>query len=107
MIKLKIRKGDTVIVRSGRERGKTGRVMRIVPEEGRVFIERLNMVKRHQKARSAQQPGGIVEKEAPLHISNVMLVCAKCNKPTRVGRVRLDDGRPTRVCKRCEEQLDA
>jgi large subunit ribosomal protein L24 len=107
MMKLKIRKGDTVIVRTGRDRGKTGRVMRVVPEERRVFVERLNVVKRHQKARSAQQPGGIVEKEAPLHVSKVMLVCSKCNKPTRVGRARLEDGRPTRVCKRCEEQLDA
>lgn len=107
MTKLKIRKGDTVIVRSGRERGKTGKVLRVVADEKRVFVERLNMVKRHQKPRSAQQPGGIVEKEAPLPLSNVMLVCNKCNKPTRTGRKRLEDGRSTRVCKRCEEQIDA
>lgn len=107
MTKLKIRKGDTVIVRSGRERGKTGKVLRVVADEKRVFVERLNMVKRHQKPRSAQQPGGIVEKEAPLPLSNVMLVCNKCNKPTRTGRKRLEDGGSTRVCKRCEEQIDA
>lgn len=107
MTKLKIRKGDTVIVRSGRERGKTGKVLRVVSDERRVFVERLNMVKRHQKPRSAQQPGGIIEKEAPLPLSNVMLVCGKCNKPTRVGRKRLEDGHATRVCKRCEEQIDA
>ena len=105
--KAKIKKGDTVLVVTGRESGKSGKVLRVVPEDGHVFVERLNVVKRHQKARSAQQPGGIVEKEAPLHVSKVMLVCSKCNKPTRVGRARLEDGRPTRVCKRCEEQLDA
>ena len=105
--KPKIKKGDTVLVMAGRHRGKSGTVLRVVPEAGRVFVERLNLVKRHQKPRSAQAPGGIVEKEAPLAISNLAIVCAKCNRPTRVGRRELTDGRRVRFCRRCGEQIDS
>ena len=83
--KYKIKKNDTVMVVTGRDRGKTGKVMRVLPERGRVVIERLNIVKRHSKSRGAQSPGGIVEKEAPIDISNVMIFCDRCNAPVRVA----------------------
>lgn len=103
---MKIKKGDTVMVVAGRARGKTGKVLRISAAAGRVFVERLNLVKRHRKAQGPQSPGGIVEKEAPFHISNIMVLCGKCNRPVRVGRRRLEDGRFVRFCRSCKEQLD-
>ncbi len=113
MAKLKIQKDDNVLVIAGRERGKTGRVVRVVPEEGgaKVFVERVNMIKRHQKPQG-QNPGGIVEKEAPLDISNVMLLDPKTNKPTRVGRKRIDagagkKGRSVRVSRLSGSTLEA
>jgi len=101
-----IRKNDTVMVIAGRERGKTGKVVRVIPEKSRAIVERLNMVKRHTKARGPQSPYGIVEKEAPLHLSNLMIMCDKCNAPVRMGKLRLEDGRSVRICRRCKEQLD-
>lgn len=101
-----IRKNDTVMVITGRERGKTGKVIRLLPEEGRAIVERLNMVKRHQKARGPQSASGIIEKEASLHLSNLMILCDKCNAPVRMGKRQLEDGRSVRVCRRCNEQLD-
>jgi large subunit ribosomal protein L24 len=103
--KYKIKKNDTVMVVAGRDRGKTGKVMRVLPERGRVVIERLNIVKRHTKPRGAQSPGGIVEKEAPLDISNVMIFCDRCNAPVRVGVKTADDGARNRVCRRCGEAI--
>ncbi len=103
--KSKIRKNDTVMVVTGRDRGKTGKVMRVLPERGRVVIERLNIVKRHSKPRGAQSPGGIVEKEAPIAISNVMIFCDRCNAPVRVGIKVADDGAKNRVCRRCGEAI--
>jgi large subunit ribosomal protein L24 len=103
----RIRKNDTVLVIAGRERGKTGKVLRVLHDKDRVLIERLNMVKRHQKPRGAQAPGGIIEKEASVHLSNVMPVCGRCHKPARVGRRALEDGRSVRICRRCDEQLEA
>jgi large subunit ribosomal protein L24 len=105
--KLKIKKGDTVFVVAGRERGKSGKVTRVAPDRGQVFVERLNMVKRHRKPRGPQAGGGILEKEAPIPISNVMFLCAKCNEPVRVGRKQLEDRRRVRVCRGCGEQIDA
>jgi large subunit ribosomal protein L24 len=102
----KIRKNDTVMVIAGRERGKTGKVLRVIGDKGRVVVERLNMVKRHQKARGVQSPGGVVEKEASINLSNVMLMCDRCNAPTRLGSRRLQDGTATRVCRRCGEVID-
>ena len=101
----RLRKDDTVIVIAGRERGKTGKVLRVVHETNRVIIERVNLVKRHMKPRGTQQ-GGIVEKEAPIHASNVQPLCGRCGKPARVGARRLEDGSGVRVCRRCDEQLD-
>jgi large subunit ribosomal protein L24 len=102
----KIRKNDTVMVVAGRERGKTGKVLRVIAEKNRVVIERLNMVKRHQKPRGAQAPGGVVEKEASIDLSNVMLMCERCNAPVRIGARRLEDGTGTRVCRRCGEVIN-
>ena len=105
-MRARIRKNDNVMVIAGRERGKSGKVLRVIPEKDRALVERLNMVKRHTKARGPQTPQGIVEKEAPLHISNLMIVCDRCNVPVRMGKRILDDGRHVRVCRRCGEQLD-
>lgn len=102
----RLRKDDRVLVIAGRERGKTGKVLRVLPARQRVLVEGLNLVKRHQKPRGIQQQGGIIEKEAPLHLSNVMPLCARCNKPTRVRRRRLADGQGTRICGRCNEPLE-
>jgi large subunit ribosomal protein L24 len=105
--KYKIKKNDTVMVVTGRDRGKTGKVMRVLPERGRVVIERLNIVKRHTKpgGGGAQRPGGIVEKEAPINISNVMIFCDRCNAPVRVGVKANDDGTKSRICRRCGETI--
>lgn len=101
-----IRKDDTVMVIAGRERGKTGKVLRVIPEKQRAVVERLNMVKRHTKPRGTQTAQGIIEKEAPIHVSNLMVLCEKCNVPVRTGRNRLQDGRSVRTCRRCGEQID-
>lgn len=105
-MRAQIHKNDTVMVITGRDRGKTGKIIRVIPDKGRAIVERLNMVKRHTKARGPQQPYGIVEKEAPIHLSNLMLLCDKCNAPVRMGKLRLEDGRSVRTCRRCKEQLD-
>ena len=104
--KYKIKKNDTVMVVTGRDRGKTGTVMRVLPERGRIVIERLNLVKRHTKSSgNAQRQGGIIEKEAPIAISNVMIFCDRCNAPVRVGLKTAADGAKTRVCRRCGETI--
>jgi large subunit ribosomal protein L24 len=105
-MRARIKKNDTVMVIAGRERGKTGKVLRVLPAKERVLIERLNLVKRHQKPRGPQSPSGIVEKEAPIHLSNIMIMCDKCNAPVRMGKRDLEDGRSVRVCRRCGDQLD-
>ncbi len=101
----RLRKGDTVLVIGGKEKGKTGKLLRLVLEKNRATVERLNMVKRHRKGRGPQSVGGIVEKESPLHLSNLMLICDRCNKPTRVGAKRLEDGSGVRTCRRCGEVI--
>ncbi|HMF51417.1 MAG TPA: 50S ribosomal protein L24 [Candidatus Saccharimonadales bacterium] len=105
-MRVQIRRNDSVIVISGKERGKTGKVLRVHREENSVIIERVNLVKRHTKPRGPQQPGGIVEKEAAIDASNVMILCDKCNAPVRVGRKVLSDGKKIRICRRCKEALD-
>lgn len=102
----RIKKNDTVMVIAGKERGKIGKVLRVLPRENRAIVERLNMVKRHLKPRGPQSPGGIMEKEAPIHLSNIMPMCEKCNAPVRVGARLLDDGSKSRLCRRCGELLD-
>lgn len=103
---MEIRKNDSVMVIAGKERGKTGKILRVLPEKNSVIIERLNIVKRHSKPRGPQQAGGIVEKEARIHVSNVMIMCDKCNAPVRIGHKLLADGKKIRVCRRCHEALD-
>ena len=101
----KIRKGDKVVVICGRDKGKTGEVLRVMPKESRAIVQGVNVVKRHTRQTMAQQ-GGIVEKEATIHLSNVMHVDPKDEKPTRVGVKRLDDGRMVRFAKRSGEVID-
>jgi large subunit ribosomal protein L24 len=102
-----LRKNDNVIVITGRDRGKRGRVLRVVPAKKRVIVEGVNFIKRHTKANPQKNiKGGIVEREAPLSASNVQIVCSECGKATRVGRRRLDDGTAVRFCRKCQGVLD-
>jgi len=103
---MKIRKNDTVLVIAGKDRGKKGRVRRALPKKQKVIVEGINMIKRHSRARRAARQAGIIELEAPLHVSNVMLLCNKCNKPVRVGFRFLADGRKARICRSCQEVID-
>jgi large subunit ribosomal protein L24 len=103
---VQIRKNDSVMVIAGKERGKTGKVLKVLLDKDAVIIERTNMVKRHTKPRGPQQPGGIVEKEARIHASNIMIMCDKCNAPVRIGHKILADGEKIRICRRCQEALD-
>ena len=103
---MKIKKNDIATVRSGKDRGKTGKVLKIFPKERKVIIEKVNFVKRHTKPSQKVQQGGIIEKESPVNISKVMLICNKCGKPTKVKMGRLDNGKRVRICKKCEEMLD-
>jgi large subunit ribosomal protein L24 len=102
---LSIKKNDTVLVVTGKEKGKKGRVISVELKKDKVLIERINMIKRHMKPSKKYSQGGIIEKEAPLHISNVMLVCSKCGKPTRIGNTILSDGKKARICKKCKEVI--
>lgn len=102
---MNIIKNDTVKVISGNHRGKVGKVLKVFPNSNRIIVEKVHLVKRHTKPRSQQDPGGIIEKEAPIHVSNVLLVCPKCSKPSRTGVGRLADGKKVRVCRSCNEML--
>ena len=101
-----VRKGDTVIVVAGKERGKKGKVLRVIPEKGRVVVERINMIKKHQRPTQKIRQGGIIEREGAIHLSNVMLVDPNSDKPTRVGMRALSDGKKVRVARRSGEMLD-
>jgi large subunit ribosomal protein L24 len=103
---VQIRKNDSVMVIAGRERGKTGKVLRVIPDKDAAIIERVNLIKRHTRPKGPQQPGGIVEKEAAIRASNLMIMCDKCNAPVRIGRKTLGDGKKIRICRRCGEALD-
>jgi large subunit ribosomal protein L24 len=101
----RLRKDDTVMVIAGRERGKTGKVLRVLADKDRVLIERINLVKKHAKPRGVQQPGGIVENAAAIHVSSVVPLWGRSNTPTRGGR-RQVEGHSHRVCRRCGELLE-
>ncbi len=102
-----IRKNDNVLVLTGRDRGKRGRVLRVLPNKTRVIVEGVNFIKRHTKANPQRNiKGGIVQREAAVHASNVQLVCPECGAPTRVGHKRLDDGNRVRVCRKCNGVVD-
>ena len=103
---MEIRKNDSVMVIAGKERGKTGKVLRVLPEKNAVIIERISIVKQHTKPRGPQQTGGIIEKQTAINASNIMMMCDKCNAPVRVGHKTLTDGKKIRICRRCSEALD-
>ena len=102
MAKWKVKKNDQVLVLSGKNKGARGRVMRVLASSGKAVVEHVNMVKRHTRPNPQQGiQGGILEKEGPVQISNLMVICPECGEPSRLGRKRLDDGRGQRVCKNC------
>jgi large subunit ribosomal protein L24 len=103
---MRIRRDDTVVIITGKDRGKKGKVRRAFPDEDRVVVEGLNMIKRHSRARRATRQAGIIELEAPIHVSDVMLICNKCGNPARVSFRLLDDGKKVRVCNSCREVID-
>jgi len=103
---MKIRKNDTVLVIAGKDRGKTGKVRFVYPRESRLLVEGANMIKKSARARGQARQAGIIEREAPLNASNVMLLCSKCNKPARLGTRTLEDGKRVRFCKSCHEVVD-
>lgn len=103
---LRIKKGDTALVIAGKNKGKSGRVLAVLPTKERVVVEGLNIVKKRMKPSKQYTRGGIIEKEAPIHISNIMLMCPKCNKPSRIGSTVFYDGRKLRTCKKCKEVID-
>jgi large subunit ribosomal protein L24 len=101
-----IKKDDFVKVIAGKDRGKQGKVLRVFPKEGRLTVERINMIKRHTRPTRQMQQGGIIQREGKLHISNVMLICSKCERGVRVGHRILEDQKKVRICRRCGEILD-
>jgi large subunit ribosomal protein L24 len=102
MNKLKVKKNDQVLVTSGKDRGAKGRVLRVLAAEGKAIVERVNMMKRHTRPNPNRGiQGGILEREAPVQVSNLRVICPECGKPSRLGRKRLEDGRGVRVCKSC------
>lgn len=104
--RLSVKKGDIVVVLAGKNKGDKGKVLRVEPKKERLIVEGVNLVKRHTRATPKVPQGGIITKEAPIHASNVMVVCSKCGKPTRVGKKVLADGKKVRICKRCQEVID-
>ncbi|TAN43802.1 MAG: 50S ribosomal protein L24 [Nitrospirae bacterium] len=103
---MRIKKNDTVVVLTGKNKGKSGRVLSVLPSKEKLIIEGINIVKKHMKPNKQYSQGGIIDKEAPVHISNAMLICPKCSKPTRIGNTLLDEGRKARTCKKCKEVID-
>ena len=101
-----VRRGDTVGVIAGSERGKRGKVLRVFTEKGRVLVEHVNMIKKHQRPTQKLRQGGIIEREGALALSNVLVVCGRCDKPSRTGIKVLADGRKIRTCRRCGESID-
>jgi large subunit ribosomal protein L24 len=103
---MKIKKNDTVLVIAGKEKGKKGKVRFAYPVDEKIIVEGVNFIKKHTKARGQVRQAGIIEREAPLHISNVMMLCPRCNKPARLGYRVLEDGRKARICRACKEVLE-
>jgi large subunit ribosomal protein L24 len=103
---LRIKKNDTVVITTGKEKGKKGRVLAFASSKNSIIIEKINVVKKHMKPSRKFTQGGIIEKEAPVHVSNVMLICPKCNKPMRIRTTFLQDDRKLRMCRKCNEVID-
>ncbi len=104
---IQIKKDDKVKVISGKDKGKVGKVLKVIGKKERLLVENINIVKRHTKPNAQNRQGGILESEAPIHWSNVMLMCNKCIEPVRVKKKTLDDGKKVRVCRKCNEIIDA
>jgi large subunit ribosomal protein L24 len=102
---MKIKKNDTVLIITGRDRNKKGKVIKVFPKKNKVVVEGVNILKKHTRPSKKNPKGGIVEFAAPIDVSNVMLICPHCNKPTRVGKTRLKDGTKVRMCKKCREAI--
>ncbi len=105
-VKFHVKKDDMVKIIAGKEKGKTGKVLRVFPAKGRVVVESLNVIKRHTRPTQLNPEGGIIEKEAPMSVSNVMLVCSSCSEAARTGVRVLEDGSKARYCKKCNEIVD-
>lgn len=103
---MKIHKNDPVIVLAGKDKGKTGKVRLVVPKDNRLIVEGVNMIKKHMRRTGAMRQAGIVEREAPINASDVMLLCPKCNHPARIGYRTLGDGKKVRLCRACQEVID-
>ena len=107
MSKMHVKTGDTVVVISGKDKGKKGKVIAVKPSENKIIVDKVNVMTRHQKPRSQKEQGGLVEKESPIYACKVMRVCPKCDKPTRIGKKLSDDGKTSyRYCKNCQEIID-
>ena len=105
--KFHIKRDDKVKIIAGKDMGKIGKVLKVIRKKDRILVENINIVKRHTKASASNRQGGIVEREAPLHRSNILLMCNKCMAPVRVKMQRLEDGKKVRVCRKCKEFIDS
>ncbi len=106
-VRIRLRRNDTVLVIAGKDAGKQGKILKVIPEKNRVIVQGVGFIKRHTKPNPQRNiKGGIAEREAPIHASNVMVVCGECGKRTRIGSRILADGRKVRICRRCEGVLD-
>ncbi|MFC1509874.1 50S ribosomal protein L24 [Candidatus Omnitrophota bacterium] len=101
----RIKKNDTVKILTGKDKGKSGKILFVFPEKNRALVQGLNLVKKHARKTREDQQGGVIQKESPVNVSNLMVVCQKCNKPTKVGFSSLSDGTKTRICKKCKELI--
>lgn len=106
-MKIRIKKDDKVKILTGKDKGKIGKVLKVVKKTNRIVVENINVVKVHQRPSQINPQGGIVEKPMPMDVSNMMLMCNSCVKPTRIGIKQLEDGKRVRVCKKCNQQIDA
>jgi len=105
MNKVHVKTGDTVVVLSGKDKGKQGKVLAVSPKEGKVIVEKINIVSKHIKPRRMGEPGGIIKAEGAMYASKVQIVCPRCKKPTRVGHKLYEDGTKSRICVKCGEAL--
>ncbi len=103
---LNIRKDDTVVVLSGEDKGKRGKVIKVLPDQGKVIVQGVHMIKKHQRPTASVREGGIVEREAPIYESKLMVVCPNCGSPTRISHKKTEDGTNVRICKKCGEIID-
>jgi large subunit ribosomal protein L24 len=104
--KVHVKQGDTVLVLSGKDKGKKGKVLKVNPDDQMVIVEGINMSTKHRKPRSRFQQGGIIHQESAVNSSKLMLVCARCGEPTKIGKDVLENGQKARICKKCNEVID-